>query len=69
MASETLKVRCLYPSCASRQIAMEEAFCPPYLVSALVILFHAAHEGHPLEMTYEGKTWRSPAAPGRPIAP
>lgn len=32
----------------------------PELVPAAVLVFHSAHEGHPLRVEYRGQVWRSP---------
>jgi hypothetical protein len=45
--------RCLQPNCslADRERTYN---VPPEWVPAAALLFHASHEGHPFEVTYEG---------------
>lgn len=33
---------------------------PKEMVAALTLLFHTSHEGHPIEIQWNGRTWRSP---------
>lgn len=54
-----LTVRCLKPGCENAPIETTTRV-PIELVSAIVIAHHAAHEAHPLEFSYDGRTWRSP---------
>lgn len=56
----TLKLRCLYPGCTRGELVQTHSECPPWMVGALTICFHTSHEGHPLEVTFNDRTWRSP---------
>ncbi len=48
-----LHVRCLYDQCGSQP--REKTWrCPRELASGLVNVMHASHEGHALEVTYDG---------------
>lgn len=35
---------------------------PKEMLGALTLLFHTAHEGHGIEIIYDGNMWRSPSA-------
>ena len=54
-----LTIRCKHRHCAAT-VPPFVVMCPIELVGALTIVFHASHEGHPLELTYDGRTWSSP---------
>ena len=58
-----LVIRCLHPGCSDAETT--RTHCPRELVAALTILHHTAHEGHPLELRYGNRTWRSPEVPQR----
>lgn len=57
--TDELFIRCLAPNCRRTKVTMRTR-APLPLVGALTLVFHTAHEGHPLELTYRGRTWRSP---------
>lgn len=57
-----LIVRCIGPQCHSPQFKELKTSCPRELVGALTLMFHTSHEGHPIEIVYDGRTWRSPVA-------
>ena len=59
---KALTLKCLFPSCAKANTIMETS-CPKEMVTALTICFHSAHEGHPMEIVYDGRAWRSPLPP------
>ena len=40
-----------------------ETAVPPELVGAMTLLLHTAHEGHPMRVTYDGRSWQSPQRP------
>lgn len=48
-----LHIKCLYEGCG----AEKRWRCPKWLASGLVNVFHASHEGHPLEVTYDGNKY------------
>ncbi len=53
-----LHIRCFKEACdAVREI---RTACPIELVGALTLMFHTTHEGHPIEITFDGRTWKSP---------
>ena len=54
-----LKIKCLQHGCQTIDVKMETQ-CSPAMVGALTLVFHAAHEGHRLSLTYAGETWDSP---------
>ena len=58
-AGDELRVECLHPRCQMIETPMVTS-CPAELVGAIVIIFHTAHEGHRLRMSYGGQTWESP---------
>lgn len=62
---EVLKVRCRQQGC--KGVGVFETSCAPFMVGALVLGFHSAHEGHPLEITYGDRTWVPPPKPGQPV--
>lgn len=37
-----------------------KTMAPKEMIGALTLLFHTAHEGHGIEIVYDGKKWRSP---------
>lgn len=53
-----LKLTCL--RCGDIPAAHREWMCPQELVSALTLVFHTSHEGHPIKLEYMGMTWESP---------
>lgn len=53
-----LTIRCKAKNCARAPALVTT--CPVELVGALTLVFHTAHEGHPIELTYDGRTWSSP---------
>lgn len=55
-------LRCIDPRCAPNQGREMTTRCPRELIGALTLVFHTSHEGHPIEIEYEGRTWRSPVA-------
>lgn len=54
-----LFIRCLFPNCRKAKTTLQTRVPLP-MVGALTLVFHTSHEGHPLELTYRGRTWRSP---------
>lgn len=59
LKEDELFIRCLFPKCRKAKTTMQTRV-PLELVGAATLVFHTAHEGHPLELTYAGRTWRSP---------
>lgn len=57
-----LTLRCIDPRCAPNQGREMKTRCPRELIGALTLVFHTSHEGHPIEIEYEGRSWRSPVA-------
>jgi len=55
-----LVIRCVGAQCHSPQFREFKTKCPRELVGALTLLFHTSHEGHPIEIVYDGRSWRSP---------
>lgn len=53
-----LVLKCIRDRC-DREREMR-VMVPWELVGAMTLLFHTAHEGHRLEMSYDGRTWTSP---------
>lgn len=53
-----LSIRCLHWLC--KNDAPLVARVPVELVAALTLVFHTSHEGHPIEITFDGRTWSSP---------
>jgi hypothetical protein len=53
-----LSIRCLAPGCKESPPLVTT--CPIELVAAITIVFHAAHEGHSLELRYGDRMWSSP---------
>lgn len=59
-----LKIECVrQPKCVARGVpaVQEVENCQPHLVTAVVIAFHAMHEGHPLRITFGDDVIESPA--------
>jgi len=65
--SKHFKARCLHPSCDRAKVQLEDKI-PIELVGMMTLIFHTAHEGHPMEVTFDGRTWRSPVSPGQKVA-
>lgn len=59
-----LRIRCLHWSCKDVEPLVTR--CPIELVGALTLVFHTSHEGHPLEFSFDGRTWSSPTSPQSP---
>jgi len=53
-----LIIECLHSGCRSKDPWRTKA--PLELVGALTLLFHTAHEGHSLKLSYAGQTWQTP---------
>lgn len=51
-----VQVRCLANGCAAKPPSVFHV--PPEHVAAVVLLHHAAHESHPMELTVDGKVYR-----------
>lgn len=62
-SNKELYIRCLKPheQCASVRELRTTAVLE--MVGALTLMFHTSHEGHPIEITYDGRSWRSPGVP------
>lgn len=56
-----LVLQCLRKGC-DRDREMR-VMVPYVLVGAMTLVFHTAHEGHRLAMSYDGRSWESPAEP------
>ena len=57
----TLSIECLHVQCNKRRAhGATLVDVPIELVGANVIIFHAAHEGHKLKITYGDRVWESP---------
>ena len=52
-----LVITCLAGPCELRTVTHH---VPIELVGAMTLLFHTAHEGHPLRLEYDGEAWESP---------
>lgn len=55
-----LDIKCIFESCPRKDSKRLTTSVPIALVSGVVIIFHASHEGHALEVNYNGKCWKSP---------
>jgi hypothetical protein len=55
-------VRCLDPRCHSPTIKELRTRCHREMIGALTLMFHTSHEGHPIEIECDGRSWRSPVA-------
>ena len=56
-----LVIQCLRKGCERER---EMRVTVPYvLVGAMTLVFHTAHEGHRLALSYDGRHWESPAEP------
>lgn len=55
-----LAIRCLNEACEMMPWLVTE--CPIELVGALTLVFHTAHEGHPIELRYGDRSWSSPTS-------
>ena len=53
-----LTIRCLSRHCTNQPPYV--VTCPIEIVAAIAVIFHTSHEGHPFELTYNGRTWTSP---------
>lgn len=53
-----LQLRCLAKHCTKGKTWSGKV--PIELVGAMTIMFHTGHEGHPLEIMYDGETWSTP---------
>jgi hypothetical protein len=58
--AEPLSVECLNPKCQRGQGSKMEIMAPPWLIDAYTLIFHTAHEGHRMRVTYAGLTLESP---------
>lgn len=67
--SHKLRLRLSEVTGIERELSIQCLTCkgPPWittvpieLVGALTLVFHTAHEGHPLQLTYDGRSWSSP---------
>jgi hypothetical protein len=59
MVERELVLQCLRKGC-EREREMK-VMVPYVLVGAMTLVFHTAHEGHRMSLSYDGKTWESPA--------
>jgi len=64
-----IELRCLHAQCAHRHDRIASTTAPAWLVSAMAIVFHASHEGHPLQLIVDGKLWWPTTATGTPAPP
>lgn len=53
-----LSIRCLHWLCKNNPPL--EASVPIEMVGPLTLVFHTSHEGHPIELSYDGRRWSSP---------
>jgi hypothetical protein len=59
-SDKELHIRCFKEHCdAVREM---RTTCPIELVGALTLCFHTSHEGHPIEITFDGRRWCSSVA-------
>lgn len=54
--------RCLDPRCSPNGNREMKERIPREMIGAMTLVFHTSHEGHPIEIEYGGRSWRSPVA-------
>ena len=55
-----LLIRCISTRCDESLEKELRTTVPRELIGAMTLLFHTSHEGHPMEISYGGRSWRSP---------
>lgn len=53
-----LEITCQAVGCRTKKIS-QKSTVPIELVGAMLLIFHTGHEGHPLEVTYNGERWET----------